>query len=77
MLDSVRPEPQPTEGAGRPVYELVMEDIRARAEAGKAKYGMYLRPWNGRRSTVDAYQEALDLCMYLRQKLEEEGHSVR
>lgn len=37
------------------------------------KYGTYLQAFNGRNSLRDAYDEALDLCMYLRQKIEEEG----
>ena len=39
--------------------------IQARAEEGKAKYGTYLFPFDGRDTTVDAAQEALDLVVYL------------
>ena len=44
------------------------------AEMGKQKYGHYLETDNGRNALQDAYEEALDMCMYLKQKLlEEEG----
>jgi len=58
-------------GNGRPIIDLVMEDFRKRSEIGLEKYGELLRPNNGRDSLIDAYQEALDLCMYLRQAIEE------
>lgn len=46
-------------------------DLRAKSEAGARKYGGPLRTRNGRMALVDAYQEQLDLVMYLRQQLEE------
>lgn len=46
-------------------------DLEARAKLGEIKYGERLRAFNGRNAKVDAYQEALDLCNYLRQVLEE------
>lgn len=46
------------------------DDMRARHEMGVAKYGTALHVWNGRDAAVDAYQEALDLCVYLRQCFE-------
>jgi len=49
-----------------------MEDMEARREMGLRKYGTVLQPNNGRNALVDAYQEALDLVVYLRQKIEEE-----
>jgi len=65
------PEPAPTEGTGRPIWELVVEDMKARDEMGREKYGTALRAGDGRRSLVDAYQEALDLAVYLRKAIEE------
>lgn len=56
------------------VWELVMSDMRARAEAGYHRYGSRLRPFNGRVPLVDAYQEALDLAVYLRQAIWEQEH---
>ena len=58
-------------GNGRDISELVKADIEKRAELGQLKYGERLKPNNGRDALIDAYQEALDLCMYLRQLIEE------
>jgi hypothetical protein len=54
------------------VQDMVIKDIIARKEVGKERYGTYLQPFNGRSALMDAYQEALDLCQYLRQLLYEE-----
>ena len=35
----------------------------------RAKYGVGLQPHNGRDVLRDAYEEALDLCVYLRQAI--------
>lgn len=64
------PQPAP-QGEGVKVLDLVLQDLRDRAEAGRAKYGVYLQTHNGRDTLIDAYQEALDLCMYLRQAIAE------
>ncbi len=64
-------EPQPT-GNGKKVLDEVLKDLTLRAETGKEKYGTYLRTNNGRDALVDLYQELLDGCMYLKQKLMEE-----
>jgi len=53
------------------IATLVKNDIESRAEKGVKTYGERLRPNNGRDALWDAYEEALDLCMYLRQKIEE------
>lgn len=63
-------EPEP-KGNGVIILPLVLEDLTSRAETGKLKYGTYLRADNGRDALMDAYQEALDLCMYLRQAIYE------
>lgn len=63
---------QPTpKGSGTPIIDLVIADLETRAKAGEKKYGEQLKAHNGRDSLLDAYQEALDLCMYLRQAIEE------
>lgn len=54
------------------VQELMIADIAARRQLGIERYGQALKPFNGRSSIKDAYEEALDLCCYLRQKLLEE-----
>jgi len=50
---------------------MVIEDIRARRELGIQRYGTALQAHNGRDALRDAYEEALDLAMYLRQVIEE------
>lgn len=52
-------------------YGKVRRDIRERAEAGKAKYGTYLQPFNGRNAKMDLYQELLDAGIYVQQILAE------
>lgn len=65
-------QPAPT-GNGEIVYLAVIEDMRQRAELGRSRYGTYLRTHNGRAALRDAYEEALDLCMYLKQMMMERG----
>ena len=48
------------------VWDLVIEDMRSRDAVGTRRYGVRLQPFNGRDALVDAYQEALDLVVYLR-----------
>ena len=56
------------------VLDYVLADLKSRAEMGKQKYGHYLETNNGRNALQDAYEESLDMCMYLKQKLlEDEG----
>ncbi len=57
------------------IVKLVQSDLSVRAAAGLQKYGEVLVPHNGRDALRDAYEEALDLCQYLRQALyERDGH---
>lgn len=63
-LNAPQPEPAPND---RPaVWDLVIADMRERDAVGAAKYKTRLQPHNGRDALVDAYQEALDLCVYIR-----------
>jgi hypothetical protein len=64
-------QPEPKTG-NKIVVDFVLSDIRERAEKGKEKYGFYLQTNNGRSALWDAYQEAIDLVMYLRQLILEE-----
>lgn len=65
------PQPDPR-GAGDVVLGLVLKDLIDRSEMGRSKYGTLLRTGNGRDALWDAYQEVLDLAMYLRQELREQ-----
>jgi hypothetical protein len=47
------------------VLPLVLADLQARIQKGTAEYGEPLTTHNGRDSLQDAYEEALDLCLYL------------
>jgi hypothetical protein len=58
-------------GIGRRITALVHADLDACSERGRAKYGEWLRAFNGRDALADAYQESIDECQYLRQMIEE------
>jgi len=73
-------EPRPTPNDSAPIVELVLLDVTdplvradlvARSEIGLERYGVLLQAHNGRDALRDAYEEALDLVMYLRQAVEE------
>lgn len=66
-------QPPPRVSTTRPVWELVVEDMHARDQLGRKRYGVPLQAGNGRDSLRDAYEEALDLVVYLRQAIEERG----
>jgi len=53
------------------ILPLVEADMRARIAKGAKEYGEPLTSRNGRDALWDAYEEALDLCMYLRQAIAE------
>jgi hypothetical protein len=63
----------PVKRTGKPVWDMVVEDMKERNQEGIKKYGTALRPFNGRDALKDAYQEVLDLAVYLRQLLAEES----
>lgn len=69
---SLQPKPH---GIGKDITELVKRDIEARAVIGEKKYGERLRSLNGRDAMHDAYQEVLDLAMYMRQHIDERRYS--
>lgn len=66
--------PPPT--SGRSVVLLyVLDALEQRAKAGYEKYGTPLMTFNGRDALQDAFEEALDLCMYLAQALLEKNEN--
>jgi len=69
MTTPTKPQPPPQQNQLPAVWPLVVKDMVARDFAGVEKYGTQLQPHNGRDALVDAYQEALDLCVYLRQAI--------
>lgn len=66
-------EPAPTPNDGPSMHDLVIEDMQSRKAFGLAKYGTVLQAHNGRVPLKDAYEEAIDLVVYLRQALEEKA----
>lgn len=67
----VADQPPPIPNEKPAVWNLVITDMRERDQVGRQRYGTPLQPHNGRDALVDAYQEALDLAVYLRQEIEE------
>jgi len=62
--------PEPMSRLGKvDILPEVIKDLQSRNEVGIAKYGTTLQSHNGRNSLMDAYQEVLDLAMYLKQAL--------
>jgi hypothetical protein len=62
-------QPAPKVNKYPAVWDLVIADMVDRDATGQSKYGTSLQPHNGRDALIDAYQEALDLAVYLRQAL--------
>ena len=65
------PEPPPVPNNAKPIWELVIDDMRDRDRIGREKYGTPLQANNGRCPLTDAYQESLDQSAYLRQAIVE------
>lgn len=83
MDDEVRPEREGREGDTQPMpkgndlpvmHHLVQRDLEDRLQVGIKRYGQPLQPHNGRNALRDAYEEALDLAVYLRQAIYESEH---
>jgi hypothetical protein len=69
-LTAAKPQLDPMPGITT-IYPLVIKDIEERVVMGITRYGTPLKSQNGRDALWDAYVEAIDLVMYLRQELEE------
>jgi hypothetical protein len=67
----IQDQPPPSPNNSTPIWDLVIKDMHERDHVGRQRYGTPLQARNGRDSLVDAYQEALDLAVYLRQLIEE------
>lgn len=63
------PLPPPQDSDGPAVWDLVVDDMKGRDDFGFAKYGTRLKAHNGRPHINDAYQESLDLAVYLRAEI--------
>ena len=62
-------QPSPKQTKVKTILPYVLCDLKSRAKMGESKYGIMLQTDNGREALWDAYQEALDLAMYLRQAI--------
>ncbi len=69
--EATKREPSPQPGKQDVVPEVI-KDLEERSEMGRKAYGTVLQTHNQRKALVDAYQEALDLCVYLKQYLMEQ-----
>lgn len=69
--DAASQQPAPVANDLPSVWPLVIMDMANRDSVGRERYGVPLQPHNGRDALMDAYQEALDLCAYLKQALME------
>ena len=76
MNSAATPQPDP-QGTGEVILFGVQTDMLARADFGLTKYGELLHAFNGRDPLEDAYQEAIDLVMYLKQlRIEKEDRDA-
>ena len=74
-MKSIEIQPIP-HGKGVDIIDLVHKDIEARATYGVETYGERLTSHNGRDALADAYQESLDLAVYLRQVIYERDNNL-
>lgn len=68
-------QPSPKSNDSPHICDLVVNDLQVRKFFGVQKYGTPLQAGNGRDALQDAYEEALDLCQYLKQAIEERNAS--
>lgn len=68
---TIKDQPMPTPSDSPAMWDLVIQDASDRDIVGQRRYGTRLRANNGRDALIDAYQEALDLVVYLRQAIYE------
>ena len=64
-------QPNPVNPKGPEIFSLVIADLKERDAIGRRAYGVDLHAVDGRDHLVDAYQECLDMAVYLRQEIEE------
>ena len=64
-------QPKPRSNSSTPIVDMVVEDMKRRKVVGTERYGTPLQAFNGRDALIDAYEEALDLAIYLRQMIAE------
>lgn len=73
----IEDQPAPIKSDRTPIADLVIADMHDRKQLGIDRYGTALQAFNGRDSLVDAFQEVLDLTVYIRQTIEEQKEVKR
>ena len=73
----MKKQPNPIKNKNKPIVDLVIADMKERKKQGIKTYGVALQAFNGRNALQDAYEEALDLAMYLKQAMEENKKAPR
>jgi hypothetical protein len=71
-VKNLEKQPAPKAADGPHIVDIVINELHTRKLHGLDKYGVPLQAHNGRSALQDAYEEASDLTLYLRQALEEE-----
>lgn len=64
-------QPLPVPNEHPDIQSQVIADMEKRRKIGIERYGTALQPHNGRDSDLDAYEEAMNLTVYLKQRLVE------
>lgn len=68
-------QPSPKRNSHPEVMKLFLKDLEERYQEGVRRYGVPLQPFNGRAPLQDAYEEAVDLALYLRQAIYERDNA--
>jgi hypothetical protein len=68
-MSHIEPQPAPVPGEGDGVWTQLIADMQARDQFGRQKYRTALHVEDGREGLVDAFQEALDLLVYLKKAI--------
>lgn len=69
-------QPMPVASGSPIMHRLVQDDLAERLRVGVERYGQPLQAFNGRNALQDAYEEVLDLAVYLRQAIYERDHHI-
>lgn len=75
VRDPATDQPLPV-GGDREVQQALIDAISARRDLGIRKYGQPVMTNNGRSALRDAWEEAIDLLVYLTQALLESGEDL-
>lgn len=67
VIEDVKHEFTQDEDVSLGVAHLLVTDMVERDAMGTKKHGTQLQAHNGRDPLIDAYQECLDMCVYLKQ----------